>query len=71
MGGSVSEFTEANLPKLIERGVPPKLAEEAVNILDAQNEGILPVPLEGEELNIVQSAWQWMTAQDLRSQPKD
>ncbi|WP_155898316.1 hypothetical protein [Allocoleopsis franciscana] len=67
----MSEFTEANLPKLIERGVPPKLAEEAVNILDAQNEGILPVPLEGEELNIVQSAWQWMTAQDLRSQPKD
>ncbi len=70
-GGVVSEFVDANLPHLIERGVPPKLAEEAVNILDAQNEGILPVPLEGEELNIVQSAWQWMTAQDLRAQPKD
>lgn len=66
----MSEFTDANLPKLIERGVPPKLAEEAVNILDAQNEGKLPVPLEGEDLHVVRSAWQWMTAQDRSAQPK-
>lgn len=67
----MSEFTEANLPKLISRGVPPQLAERAVDILDAQNEGKLPVPLEGEELQIVNSAWTWMTAQDRNVQPKD
>lgn len=65
----MSEFVEANLPKLIERGVPPKLAEEAVEILVRQNEGLLPVPLEGEELQVVQSAWTWMVAQD-NAQPK-
>lgn len=71
MGGSVvSDFTEANLPHLIERGVPPKLAEEAVEILDAQNEGLLPVPLEGEDLHVVRSAWTWMTAQDANPKPK-
>ncbi len=59
----MSEFTEANLPKLIERGVPPKLAQDAVNILDAQNRGELPVPLEGENLHVVRSAWTWMSAQ--------
>jgi hypothetical protein len=67
----MSEFTDANLPHLIERGVPPQLAQDAVEILDAQNEGLLPVPLEGEDLNIVNSAWQWMTAQDRSAQPKD
>lgn len=66
----MSHFTEANLPKLIERGVPPGLASEAVEILDAQNRGELPVPLDGEELQIVRSAWQWMTAQDRNTQPK-
>ncbi len=65
----MSDFTDANLPKLIERGVPPKLAEEAVEILDRQNEGLLPVPLEGENLHIVRSAWTWMTAKD-SEQPK-
>lgn len=66
----MSEFTDANLPKLIERGVPPKLAEEAITILDRQNEGDLPVPLEGENLHVVRSAWTWMTAQD-SAQAKD
>jgi hypothetical protein len=67
----VNEFADANLPALIARGVPPKLAQDAVNVLDAQNRGELPVPLEGEELQIVNSAWQWMTAQDRSVQPKD
>lgn len=58
----MSEFTDANLPRLIERGVPPQLAQQAVEILNRQNEGLLPVPLEGKELKIVQSAWTWMTA---------
>ena len=65
----MSEFTHANLPALLERGVPPKLAEEAVTRLDAQNRGELPCPLEGEDLHIVRSAWTWMTAQDQRRQP--
>lgn len=60
----MSEFTDANLPKLISRGVPPKLASEAITILDRQNEGLLPVPLENEDLHTVRSAWTWMTAQD-------
>lgn len=60
----MSDFIDANLPHLIDRGVPPQLAEEAVNILDAQNRGELPVPLEGEDLHVVRSAWTWMVAQD-------
>ena len=60
----MSDFIESNLPHLIERGVPPKLAVDAIDILDRQNRGELPCPLEGNELHIVQSAWQWMTAQD-------
>lgn len=60
----MSDFIDANLPHLIDRGVPPQLAKEAVNILDAQNRGELPCPLEGEDLNVVRSAWTWMTAQD-------
>ncbi len=59
----MSEFINTNLPSLIEKGVPPKLAEQAVNILDAQNKGELPCPLEGEELQVVRSAFTWMTAQ--------
>jgi hypothetical protein len=66
----VSDFVDANLPKLIERGVPPKLATEAVEILERQNAGELPCPLEGEELQIVRSAWQWQTAQDRNVQPQ-
>jgi hypothetical protein len=58
----MSEFIDANLPILIERGVPPQLAIDAINLLDAQNRGELPCPLEGEELNIVRSAWTWMNA---------
>ncbi len=65
----MSEFIDANLPALIERGVPPKLALEAVRLLDAQNRGELPCPLEGEDLNIVNSAWTWMNAQDQRNEP--
>jgi hypothetical protein len=64
----VSEFIDVNLPALIERGVPPKLAQEAVTILDAQNRRELPCPLEGEDLHVVRSAWTWMTASD-RSKP--
>ncbi len=64
----MSDFIEANLPALIERGVPPKLAQEAVTILDAQNRGELPCPLESDDLHLVNSAWAWMTAQD-RSKP--
>jgi hypothetical protein len=52
----MSEFIDANLPLLIERGVPPQLAIDAINLLDAQNRGELPCPLEGEELHIVRSA---------------
>lgn len=65
----MSEFINANLLALIERGVPPKLAKEAVTILDAQNRGELPCPLEGEDLHTVKSAWTWMTAQDRHSKP--
>jgi hypothetical protein len=65
----MSDFTDANLPKLISRGVPPKLASDALAILEAQNEGKLPVPLEGDELHIVKSAWTWMTAQDQEPKP--
>jgi hypothetical protein len=64
----MSEFIDVNLPALIERGVPPQLAQEAVTLLDAQNRGELPCPLEGKDLDTVNSAWQWMTAQD-RSKP--
>ncbi len=60
----MSEFIDATLPALIKRGVPPKLALEAVQLLDRQNQGELPCPLEGEDLHIVNSAWAWMTAQD-------
>ncbi len=67
----MSDFVNANLPKLIERGVPPQLASDAIEILDAQNRGELPVPLEGEELQIVNSAWEWMTASDRNTQPKN
>jgi hypothetical protein len=47
------------------------LAEQAINLLDAQNRGELPCPLEGEELHIVRSAWTWMRAQDQHSQPTE
>jgi hypothetical protein len=67
----MSEFIDTNLPALIERGVPPKLAQEAINLLDAQNRGELPCPLEGEDLHIVRSAWTWMTAQDQRDKPTE
>lgn len=67
----MSEFIKANLPVLIERGVPQKLAEEAVTRLDAQNRGELPCPLEGEDLHIVRSAWTWMAAQDQRNKPTE
>lgn len=66
----MSDFTEANLFALIARGVPPKLAEDAIEILDRQNRGELPCPLEGNELHIVQSAWQWMVAKDRSTQSK-
>jgi hypothetical protein len=64
----MSEFIDANLPILIERGVPPQLAIDAINLLDAQNRGKLPCPLEGKDLDTVNSAWQWMTAQDRSKQ---
>lgn len=57
----MSEFIEANLSHLIDQGVPTDLAQQTVEILDAQNTGELPYPLEGEELAIVQQAWQYMT----------
>ncbi len=63
----MNEFINANLLSLIEKGIPPKLAEQAINILDAQNKGELPCPLEGEELQVVRSAWTWMTAQQQSS----
>lgn len=53
----MSDFIETNLSHLIEQGVPIELAQQAVEILDAQNRGELPCPLEGEELAIVQRAW--------------
>ncbi len=64
-----SEFREVNLPALIARGVPPKLAEEAITRLDAQNRGELPCPLEGEDLHVVRSAYTWMTAQECGDTP--
>lgn len=57
----MSEFIEANLPHLINQGVPSDLAQQAIEILDAQNNGELPCPLEGEDLAIVQQAWSYMT----------
>ncbi len=60
----MSDFKKTNLPILVERGVPPKLAEQAVDILDRQNQGLLPCPLGGEELQVVNSAWQWMVASE-------
>jgi hypothetical protein len=67
----VSDFIQANLPHLIKRGVPPKLAKEAIHRLDAQNRGELPCPLEGDDLHIVRSAYTWMTAKsgDTPTQP--
>jgi hypothetical protein len=59
----MSEFRDINLPQLIERGVPPQLAQNAIAILEQQNAGELPCPLEGEELHIVHSAFVWMQAQ--------
>lgn len=53
----MDDFTEANLSQLIDQGVPAELAQQAVEILDAQNRGELPCPLEGEELAIVNQAW--------------
>ena len=67
----MSEFIDANLPILIDRGVPPQLALDAINLLDAQNRGELPCPLEGDDLHIVRSAYTWMTAKsgDTPTQP--
>ena len=65
----MSDFIQANLPHLIERGVPPKLALDAITRLDAQNRGELPCPLEGDDLHIVQSAYTWMTAQECGDTP--
>ena len=67
----MSEFIDVNLPALVERGVPPKLAQDALTLLDAQNRGELPCPLEDEDLHIVRSAWTWMTAQDQHSKPTE
>jgi hypothetical protein len=67
----MSEFVEANLPQLIKRGVPPQLAQDAITILESQNRGELPIPLEGEELHIVNSAFTWMTAQANNEEPKN
>ncbi len=67
----MSDFKQANLPTLVKRGVPPKLAEQAIDILDQQNQGLLPCPLEGEELHIVNSAWQWMAAIQRSDSHKD
>ncbi len=39
-GYEMSEFKQANLPVLIEAGVPPKLAQQALDILDKQNQGL-------------------------------
>ena len=58
----MSDFIQANLPHLIKRGVPPKLALDALYRLDAQNRGELPCPLEGDDLHVVRSAYTWMTA---------
>lgn len=65
----MSEFKQVNLTHLINVGVPPKLAEQAVDILARQNQGLLPCPLKGEELQIVNSAWQWMAAKSRSNQP--
>lgn len=66
----MSEFVEANLSQLIKRGVPPQLAQDAITILESQNRGELPIPLEGEELHIVNSAFTWMTSQANNEEPK-
>ena len=64
-----SEFTDVNLPALIKRGVPKKLAIDAITRLDAQNRGELPCPLEGDDLHVVRSAYTWMTAQECGDTP--
>ncbi len=66
----MSEFRDANLPQLIARGVPPQLAQDAIEILERQNQGELPCPLEGEELHIVSSAFTWMEAQASNEETK-
>ncbi len=67
----MSDFKGTNLPILLERGVPPKLALQAIDILDRQNQRLLPCPLEDEDLQIVNSAWQWMAAQQRSDSHKD
>jgi hypothetical protein len=66
----MSEFQNANLPQLIARGVPPQLAQDAIEILERQTRGELPCPLEGSELHIVNSAFTWMTAQASNEETK-
>jgi hypothetical protein len=39
----MSEFIDANLPALIERGVPPKLASKALSIWTPRTVGSCPV----------------------------
>lgn len=53
----MSDFIEASLSQLIDRGVPTELAQQVVEILEAQNRGELPCPLEGDELAVVNEAW--------------
>ena len=50
-------MTNSALSELISRGVPSDLAKRVLDILEAQNRGELPFPLEAKEQAIVTSAW--------------
>lgn len=50
-------MSSSTLTELVRRGVPPDLAKQMIEILEAQNRGELPFPLEAKEQAIVTSAW--------------
>lgn len=52
-----TEFLRATRETLTAHGMPEELAARASEILDRQNLGLLPCPLEEPELGIVRSAW--------------
>lgn len=61
VGGNICStydiMTNSALSELISRGVPSDLAKRVLDILEAQNRGELPFPLEAKEQAIVTLAW--------------
>lgn len=50
-------MSSSTLTELVRRGVPADLAKQMIEILEAQNRGELPFPLEAKEQEIVTSVW--------------